>query len=58
KERVFRAIASALNCRIWASNDKQKVLRCLDDKEITCRLTSDKLSAQVHVLPMNHIHQK
>nr|XP_053635807.1 DNA cross-link repair 1A protein-like [Cherax quadricarinatus] len=58
KERVFRAIAMSLNCRIWASNDKQKILRCIPDEEIQARLTSDKFSAQVHVMPMNDLKPK
>ncbi|XP_066960013.1 uncharacterized protein [Macrobrachium rosenbergii] len=56
KERVFRAIACELDCLIWASSDKQRILRCLEDKEITSRLTSDKFSAKVHVIRMNEIH--
>lgn len=52
KERVFKAIASSMNCRIWASHDKQRILRCIQDEEIQARLTSDKHSARVHVLPM------
>ncbi|XP_068222950.1 DNA cross-link repair 1 protein-like [Palaemon carinicauda] len=58
KERVFRAIASELDCRIWASGDKQKILRCIEDDEITKRLTSDKFSARVHVIKMNEINPK
>ena len=55
KERVFRAIAVALNCKIWASGDKQRTLRCIEDEEITSRLTSDK-SARIHVVAMKDIH--
>ncbi|XP_064081497.1 DNA cross-link repair 1A protein-like isoform X2 [Macrobrachium nipponense] len=58
KERVFRAIACELDCRIWASSEKQRILRCIEDEEITSRLTSDKFSARVHVIRMNEIHPK
>lgn len=49
---MFKAIASSLNCLVWASTDKQKTLRCIQDEEIQARLTSDKYSARVHVVPM------
>lgn len=58
KERVFKAIASALDCKIWASSDKQKTLRCIQDNEICSRLTSEKLSARVHVLPMSDLQPR
>ncbi|XP_047481361.1 DNA cross-link repair 1A protein-like isoform X3 [Penaeus chinensis] len=58
KERVFKAIASALDCKIWASSDKQRTLRCIQDKEICSRLTSEKLCARVHVLPMSDLQPR
>lgn len=58
KERVFKAIASALDCKIWASSDKQRTLRCIQDKEICSRMTSEKLCARVHVLPMSDLQPR
>ncbi|XP_063589519.1 DNA cross-link repair 1A protein-like isoform X2 [Penaeus indicus] len=58
KERVFKAIASALDCKIWASSDKQRTLRCIQDNEICSRLTSEKLCARVHVLPMSDLQPR
>ncbi|XP_042873305.1 DNA cross-link repair 1A protein-like isoform X2 [Penaeus japonicus] len=58
KERVFKAIASALDCKIWASSDKQRTLRCIQDKEICSRLTSEKLCARVHVLAMSDLQPR
>ncbi|XP_069167909.1 DNA cross-link repair 1A protein isoform X1 [Procambarus clarkii] len=58
KERVFKAIATALDCRIWASNDRIKTLSCIQDEELQARLTSDKLCAQVHVVPMSDLKPK
>ncbi|KAB7506507.1 DNA cross-link repair 1A protein [Armadillidium nasatum] len=52
KEKVFKAIASKLNCRIYAQPYKERILRCLNDPEINNRLTKDKIRAQVHVIGM------
>eukprot|EP00794_Sanderia_malayensis_P008677 gene8676-9613_t len=56
KERVFVAIANALNCKISAKADKKRILNCLSWKDLDHRLTSDWHTAQVHVLPMNSIN--
>ncbi|XP_076323388.1 uncharacterized protein LOC143232169 [Tachypleus tridentatus] len=58
KEKVFVAVAEALDCKIWANREKQKVLQCLEDKSITSRLVSNWMEAQIHVLPMNSLNPK
>ncbi|KAK4315310.1 hypothetical protein Pmani_013481 [Petrolisthes manimaculis] len=58
KERVFKAIAAALDCLVWVSGDKRRTLNCLNDAEMMERITCDKKKARVHVLPMAHLTPK
>lgn len=56
KEKVFLGIAEAFNLKIWCTGDKRKIYKCLEDKVLTDRLTTDPLAAQVHVLAMRDIN--
>uniref|UniRef100_A0A0B7ATJ2 DNA cross-link repair 1A protein n=1 Tax=Arion vulgaris TaxID=1028688 RepID=A0A0B7ATJ2_9EUPU len=58
KEKIFTAIARALNSKICVTRDKKKVLDCLDDKELQSKVTLDWSKGQVHVLPMGKLTQK
>lgn len=49
KERICLAIAKALNSKIFASPGKIKICKQLDMPELTERLTSNPLDAQVHM---------
>ena len=49
KERICLGVARALNSKIFASPAKQNICRALEDPELTSRLTSDPLEAQVHM---------
>ena len=49
KERICLGIARALNCKIYAPPNKQKICAALEDAELSARLTSDPLEAQVHM---------
>jgi DNA cross-link repair 1A protein len=49
KERICLGIARALNSKIYAPPHKQKICAALEDPELTARLTSDPLDAQVHM---------
>ena len=49
KERICLGIARALNCKIYAPPNKQKICAALEDSELSARLTSDPLEAQVHM---------
>lgn len=55
KEKVFLGIAEAFNFKIWCSGEKHKIYKCLEDKALLDRLTTDPLAAQVHVLAMRDI---
>lgn len=49
KERICLGIARALDSKIYAPPHKQKICAALEDAELTARLTSDPLAAQVHM---------
>lgn len=49
KERICLGVARALNSRIYAPPNKQKICAALEDPELMARLTNDPLEAQVHM---------
>ncbi|KAK6543962.1 hypothetical protein TWF694_000681 [Orbilia ellipsospora] len=55
KERICMGIAEALDCKIYAPANKQRICAALEDPELNSRLTSDPLAAQVHMTPLMEI---
>ncbi|TFL01927.1 DNA repair metallo-beta-lactamase-domain-containing protein [Pterulicium gracile] len=55
KERILKAVASALNSKVYCDNRKAAILRCLDDPELHEMLTKDPLEANVHLVPLSVI---
>ena len=49
KERICLGVAKALNSKIYAPPNKQKICAALEDPELMARLTNDPLEAQVHM---------
>lgn len=49
KERICLGVARALDSKIYAPPSKQKICAALEDPELSARLTSDPLEAQVHM---------
>lgn len=49
KERICLGVAKALNSKIYATPNKQKICAALEDPELMARLTNDPLEAQVHM---------
>lgn len=49
KERICLGVAKALNSKIYATPNKQKICAALEDGELMARLTNDPLEAQVHM---------
>ncbi|KAI4239979.1 MAG: hypothetical protein L6R40_005411 [Gallowayella cf. fulva] len=49
KERICLGVAKALNSKIYATSNKQKICAALEDPELMARLTNDPLEAQVHM---------
>ena len=50
KERIFKAILEALDCKLWGDQSRVDTWRCLEDGEILSRLVSDRSRAQVQVV--------
>ncbi|KAF3924931.1 hypothetical protein ABW21_db0208544 [Orbilia brochopaga] len=55
KERICMGIAEALNSKIYAPKNKQRICAALEDPELNARLTSDPHAAQVHMTPLMEI---
>ena len=49
KERICLGVAKALNSKIYAPPNKQKVVAALEDPELSALMTTDPLAAQVHM---------
>ncbi|KAF2874719.1 DNA cross-link repair protein pso2/snm1 [Massariosphaeria phaeospora] len=55
KERICMGIAKALNSKIYAPPNKQKICKALEDSELNALLTKDPRQAQVHMTPLFEI---
>jgi DNA cross-link repair 1A protein len=55
KERICIGIARALNTKIFAPPNKQKICACLEDPALNALLTTNPLKAQVHMNPLAEI---
>lgn len=55
KERICLGIAKALDSKIYAPPNKQRICACLEDPELNARLTTDPRQAQVHMTPLFEI---
>jgi len=56
KERIFKAIAEALDSKLWAENRRLSTWQCLGDSDILDRVVKDKTKARVHVVPMKDLN--
>jgi DNA cross-link repair 1A protein len=55
KERIFVAVAQALNCTVGVTKEKMSILQCLEDENVMSVVTEDWQTSQVHVLPMESL---
>ncbi|XP_046548367.1 DNA cross-link repair 1A protein-like [Haliotis rubra] len=55
KERVFSAIADALQSKVCVKRDKKVIIECLEDQHLQKMVTLDPKEARVHVLPMGKL---
>jgi DNA cross-link repair 1A protein len=55
KERICIGIAKALNSKIFAPANKQRICAALEDPELNALLTKDPRAAQVHMTPLFEI---
>lgn len=58
KEKVFEAIAESLNCKIAVTNEKKRILACLNSENLNKRMTKNWSETSLHVLPLMHIVHK
>lgn len=56
KEKVFIAIAKALNFKVWTRKRKQEIFKCYEDKSLNNIMSANQNVAQLHVLAMNEIN--
>ncbi|KZS90720.1 DRMBL-domain-containing protein [Sistotremastrum niveocremeum HHB9708] len=56
KERIVKAVAKALNSKVYCDARKAKLLRCQNDPELHALLTSDPYEATIHVVPLQCIN--
>ncbi|EIW58533.1 DRMBL-domain-containing protein [Trametes versicolor FP-101664 SS1] len=55
KERIVKAIAKALDTKIYCDARKAAILRCEEDPELDALLTTDAYAAGVHLVPLGVI---
>ncbi|KAH8108880.1 DRMBL-domain-containing protein [Phellopilus nigrolimitatus] len=55
KERIVKAIAQALNTKVYCDARKTAILHCQDDPELHALLASNPLEAGVHVVPLGMV---
>lgn len=58
KERICLGVARALNSKIYAPPNKQKICAALEDPELMARLTNNPLEAQVHMQMLMEIRSE
>ncbi|KAH8832957.1 DRMBL-domain-containing protein [Flagelloscypha sp. PMI_526] len=55
KERIVKAVAKAVDSKVYCDARKADILRCQPDSELHDLLTIEPLAAQVHILPLGMI---
>lgn len=55
KERIVKAVAYALNTKIYCESRKRALFACQQDQELQDLLGDDALECDVHVLPLQNI---
>jgi DNA cross-link repair 1A protein len=55
KERIVKAVAQALNSRIYCDERKRKLFECLEDQTLMQLLDNDPHNCSVHVMPLQTI---
>ena len=58
KERIFIAIAEALNIKIFVTRDKMRVIECLENEKLKNMVTLNSNETNLHVLPMGKLNIK
>jgi len=58
KEKVFLAVAEALNLKVWASKAKRGYFSCIQDPRLDAVLVDKQDDAKIHVLPLKMLWKK
>ncbi|KRY43460.1 DNA cross-link repair 1A protein [Trichinella spiralis] len=58
KERIFTALAEALDCKVAVEKNKMQTLKCFDDKKLSDSLTLLKSSTFLHVVSMGVLNRQ
>ncbi|KAG9045650.1 hypothetical protein FS837_005927 [Tulasnella sp. UAMH 9824] len=56
KERIVKAVAKALDSKVYCDTRKRNILLCQDDPDLHSLLTNDPKEAQVHLVPLQTIN--
>lgn len=56
KERVFIAIAEALDLKVYVSRDKKNIIDCLEDEKLSNMITKDPSETNLHVVQMGKLN--
>ena len=56
KERIFKAIAEGLDCKVWGDTSRTATWRCLQDHQILSRLVEDRARARLHVISNGQVN--
>lgn len=58
KEKVFLAVAEALNLKVWANKYKREYFSCLKDPRLDAVLVDKQKDAKIHVLPLKSLWKR
>lgn len=58
KEKVFMAVAEALNLKVWCSKAKRGYFNCIQDSRLNSLLVDQQKDAKVHVLPLKMLWKR
>lgn len=58
KEKVFLAVAEALNLKVWCSKAKRGYFNCIQDPRLEAVLVDSQSEAKIHVLPLKMLWKR
>lgn len=58
KEKVFMAVAEALNLKVWCNKSKRAYFDCIQDEKLQAMLVDKQEEAKIHVLPLKSLWKR
>lgn len=58
KEKVFLAVAEALNLKVWCNKSKRAYFNCIQDPRLEAVLVDKQEDAKIHVLPLKSLWKR